>query len=111
VQAGWQAPVGGGKQLAATNSQDDDPVILLKDFALYSTKGEVPDGDQVTEIGRAAVVKPGSDLTVVAYSRATVIALDVPQRILEELLVRSKELFLISKGSGAALPDRRRVVV
>jgi pyruvate dehydrogenase E1 component beta subunit len=72
------------KALLTTAIRDDDPVIVLENLALYNTKGEVPDGDQVTEIGRAAVVKPGSDLTVVAYSRATVIGLDVPQRILED---------------------------
>jgi pyruvate dehydrogenase E1 component beta subunit len=69
------------KALLTTAIRDDDPVIVLENLALYNTKGEVPDGDQVTEIGRAAVVKPGSDLTVVAYSRATVIALDVARQL------------------------------
>jgi len=41
----------------------------------------VPDGEQVAEIGRAAVIKQGRDLTVVAYSRASVIALDVARQL------------------------------
>jgi pyruvate dehydrogenase E1 component beta subunit len=72
------------KALLTTAIRDDDPVIVLENLALYNTKGEVPDGDQVTEIGRAAVVKPGSDLTVVAYSRATVIALAVARQLENE---------------------------
>jgi pyruvate dehydrogenase E1 component beta subunit len=41
----------------------------------------VPDGEQAAEIGRAAVLKPGRDITVVGYSRAAVIALDVARRL------------------------------
>ncbi|HEY5353691.1 MAG TPA: alpha-ketoacid dehydrogenase subunit beta, partial [Streptosporangiaceae bacterium] len=58
------------KALLAAAIRDDNPVIVLENLALYNTKGEVPDGEQVAEIGRAAVIKPGRDLTVVAYSRA-----------------------------------------
>ena len=56
-------------------------MIFLENLALYNTKGEVPDGDQVGEIGRAAVVKDGTDITIVAYSAATVVALEVAQRL------------------------------
>jgi pyruvate dehydrogenase E1 component beta subunit len=68
------------KALLTAAIRDDDPVIVLENLALYNTKGEVPDGEQVAEIGRAAVVKPGTDVTVVAYSRATVIALEVARQ-------------------------------
>ncbi|HET8561455.1 MAG TPA: alpha-ketoacid dehydrogenase subunit beta [Marmoricola sp.] len=64
--------------------RDDDPVLVLENLALYNTKGEVPDGHSVGEIGRAAVVRPGTDLTVVAYSRATLIALGVAERLADE---------------------------
>jgi len=69
------------KALLTAAIRDDDPVIVLENLALYNTKGEAPDGEQVGEIGRAAVVKPGTDITVVAYSRATVIALDVARQL------------------------------
>lgn len=72
------------KSLLTSAIRDDDPVIVLENLALYNSKGEVPDGETVAEIGRAAVLKPGSDLTVVAYSRASVIALDVARRFEDE---------------------------
>ncbi len=72
------------KALLTAAIRDDDPVIVLENLALYNTKGEVPDGEQVAEIGRAGVVKPGTDLTVVSYSRSTVIALDVARQLDEE---------------------------
>jgi pyruvate dehydrogenase E1 component beta subunit len=61
--------------------RDNDPVFVLDNLYLYNTKGEVPDGEQVAEIGTAAVIKPGTDITVVAYSRATVIALEVANQL------------------------------
>ena len=69
------------KALLTAAIRDDDPVFVLENLSLYNTKGEVPDGEQVAQIGEAAVVKPGTDLTVVAYSRATVIALDVARTL------------------------------
>ncbi len=72
------------KGLLSTAIRDDDPVIFLENLALYNTKGEVPDGDHTVPIGRAAVSKQGRDLTIVAYSRAAVVALDVARRLEEE---------------------------
>ena len=69
------------KGLLAAAIRDDDPVLVLENLALYNTKGEVPDGEHVAEIGRAAVLKPGRDITIVGYSRAAVIALDVARRL------------------------------
>lgn len=72
------------KALLTAAIRDDDPVIVLENLALYNTKGDVPDGEQAGEIGRAAVVRPGTDLTVVAYSRATVVALEVARRLADD---------------------------
>jgi pyruvate dehydrogenase E1 component beta subunit len=72
------------KALLTAAIRDDDPVIFLENLALYSTKGEVPDGEQIAEIGKAEVVKTGTDLTVVTYSRATVTALEVARQLEDE---------------------------
>jgi pyruvate dehydrogenase E1 component subunit beta len=64
--------------------RDDDPVMFIENLALYNTRGEVPDGDYVIPIGQAAVVKAGTDITLIAYSRMAVVALDVAQRLEEE---------------------------
>ena len=52
------------KALLTAAIRDDDPVLFLENLALYNTRGEVPDGEQVGEIGKAAVAKEGSDLTM-----------------------------------------------
>ncbi|TVS77661.1 alpha-ketoacid dehydrogenase subunit beta [Mycobacterium helveticum] len=68
------------KALLTAAVRDDDPVLFLENLALYNTRGEVPDGEQIAQIGIASIAKPGTDLTVVAYSRSTVIALDVARQ-------------------------------
>jgi pyruvate dehydrogenase E1 component beta subunit len=46
--------------------RDDNPVLVFEHKLLYPQRGEVPDGDGLVELGRAEVVRPGSDVTVVA---------------------------------------------
>lgn len=81
--------------LLKTAIRDDDPVIFLENLALYNTRGEVPtygddgrwraDGtDDAVPIGTAAVMKEGSDLTLVSYSRMSVVALEVARRLEQE---------------------------
>jgi pyruvate dehydrogenase E1 component beta subunit len=69
------------KALLTAAIRDDDPVIVLENLSLYNTTGEVPEGELVGTIGTAGVVKEGDDLTVVAYSRSTVIALEVARQL------------------------------
>jgi pyruvate dehydrogenase E1 component beta subunit len=64
--------------------RDDDPVLFLENLGLYNTKGEVPDEEVVGEIGRAAVVREGTDITLVGYSRMAMIATQVADRLAEE---------------------------
>jgi pyruvate dehydrogenase E1 component beta subunit len=83
--------------LLKSSIRDDDPVVFLENLALYNTKGEVPglgdDGasangqaaeEHLVPIGTAAVMKEGSDLTLVAYSRMSVVALEVARRLEQE---------------------------
>lgn len=56
------------KGLLAAAVRDDNPVIYFESKPLYrSMRGHVPAGEHVVEIGRAATVRAGSDLTIIAY--------------------------------------------
>jgi pyruvate dehydrogenase E1 component beta subunit len=84
---GWFAGTPGLKVVAPANPadakgllkaaiRDDDPVLVLENLPIYKEKGEVPlDPGFVTPIGRAAVVREGTDVTLVAHSFATLRAL------------------------------------
>src|SRR5918992_1423660 len=73
------------KGLLRASIRDDDPVVFIESLPLYDTKGEVPDGEDFTvPIGMAEVKKEGSDITVIAYSRMTYIAMQVAKKLEEE---------------------------
>ena len=76
-----QATPADARGMLRTAIRDDDPVIFIENLALYNTKGEVPDGDYTIDFGKAAITKEGSDITIVAYSRMAVVALDVANRL------------------------------
>lgn len=63
--------------------QDPDPVVIFEPIALYNSNGELPAPDTVTDIGidTAAIARPGSDVTVVAYGGTLSTALAAADRL------------------------------
>jgi len=72
------------KALMLAAIRDDDPVLVLENLALYNTTGEVPDNVQPAEIGRAKIARPGTDITVVSYSRMATVAVQAAERLAAE---------------------------
>jgi acetoin:2,6-dichlorophenolindophenol oxidoreductase subunit beta len=52
------------KGLLAAAIRDEDPVLVFEHKGLYPSVGEVPDGDHVVPLGRAAVVREGAEVTL-----------------------------------------------
>lgn len=50
--------------------RDDDPVVYFEPLLLWGTKGDVPEGDHLVPLGRAALRREGRDVTVVAIGDA-----------------------------------------
>jgi len=70
------------KGLLIAAIRDPNPVCFLEHKALYRhVKGEVPEGDAAVPLGEARLVCEGSDLSVIAYGSAVLIA----ERAAEEL--------------------------
>lgn len=59
------------KGLLKGSIRDDDPVIFLEHKRLYSSKGPAP-ADEALALGRAAVAREGSDLTIASISKGVV---------------------------------------
>ncbi|WP_298439092.1 alpha-ketoacid dehydrogenase subunit beta [Geobacter sp.] len=73
------------KGLLKSAIRDDNPVMFLEHELLYNSKGEVPDDPEfVIPLGRAEVKREGKDVTVVAYSRMTVLALQAAAELEKE---------------------------
>jgi pyruvate/2-oxoglutarate/acetoin dehydrogenase E1 component len=69
------------KGLLVAAIRDPNPVVFLEHKHLYRrTKGEVPDGEHVTEM-RARVAREGRDLTVIAYGAMVPAALEAAEGI------------------------------
>src|SRR5262249_43993724 len=48
--------------------RDEDPVLFMEPKRIYrAAKGEVPEGDYTVPLGEAAVIKEGSDVTLISY--------------------------------------------
>ena len=69
------------KGLLAAAVRDDNPVLFFEQKSLYATKGEVPDGDHVEELGKAKVLRHGTDVTLVALALMVPRALAAAERL------------------------------
>ncbi len=72
------------KGLLAAAVRDDDPVLFFEQKALYATKGEVPDGEHVVELGQAKILRQGTDVTIVALALMVPRALAAAARLEDE---------------------------
>lgn len=70
--------------LLAASIRDPDPVIFFEHKSLMATKGEVPDGEVVDELGVAKVLREGSDATIVALAYMVPRALQAAEQLAEE---------------------------
>jgi pyruvate dehydrogenase E1 component beta subunit len=86
------------KGLLAAAVRDPDPVIFFEHKGLYASKGEVPDGELVDQLGTARVLREGTDVTVVALAAMVPRALEAAGRLQEE------------HGISAAVVDLRSLV-
>ena len=86
------------KGLLAAAIRDPDPVIFFEQKSLYATKGMVPDGEHVDEIGKAKVLRNGDDVTILA------LALMVPRAL------EAAERLQLERGISATVVDIRSLV-
>jgi len=57
------------KGLLKSAIRDDNPVIFIESEVLYGVKGDVPEEEYTIPLGQAAIVRPGKDLTIIAWSK------------------------------------------
>ncbi|HCA41068.1 MAG TPA: alpha-ketoacid dehydrogenase subunit beta [Aminobacterium sp.] len=69
------------KGLLKAAIRDDNPVIYFEHKALFSMKGDVPEEEYITPIGKAKVVKKGTDLTLISYSNTMHLAAQASEKL------------------------------
>ncbi len=69
------------KGLLKSAIRDQNPVMFIEAQLLYATKGEVPEGEYTIPIGQAEVKRQGRDVTIVAYSKMLLLALEAAEEL------------------------------
>jgi len=72
------------KGLLKTAIRDENPVVFMESELLYGSKGEVEEGEVLVPFGQAEIVRPGSDVTVVAWQKMRFVALAAAQELAKE---------------------------
>jgi pyruvate dehydrogenase E1 component beta subunit len=72
------------KGLLKSAIRDDNPVIFMENEVLYNLKGEVPDEEYHIPLGLSEVKRPGTDVTIVAWSRSCVTSLQAAELLAKE---------------------------
>ena len=92
----WYASVPGLIVIAPYDSADakglmkaairsEDPVVFLENELVYGRSFDVPDVDEyVLPIGKARIMREGSDVTIVSYSIGVGLALEAAEKLAEE---------------------------
>jgi pyruvate dehydrogenase E1 component beta subunit len=86
------------KGLLAASIRDPDPVLFFEQKSMYGMKSDVPEGEHVVPLGKACVVREGSDVTIVA------LAAMVPRAL------KAAETLQSDHGISAEVVDLRSLV-
>ncbi|MDQ0936745.1 pyruvate/2-oxoglutarate/acetoin dehydrogenase E1 component [Streptomyces turgidiscabies] len=70
--------------MMASAIRSDDPVVFFEHKGLFATKGAPAPPDHVVELGKAAVVREGADITLVALASMVPLALTAAERLAGE---------------------------
>ena len=69
------------KGLLLASIRDDSPVIFCETKSLMNLKGEVPEGDYEIPLGQAAIVRAGSDVTLIGLGRTVHTSLEAAEML------------------------------
>jgi len=72
------------KGLLTASIRDDNPVLFVEHKRLYAETAQVDDNEPILPLGRAAVRREGSDVTLVAYSYHVGLALQAAEQLARE---------------------------
>jgi len=73
-----------GKGLLKSAIRDNDPIIFMESEVMYGDKGEVPEGEYLLPIGKAKVVREGSDVTIVSFNKMMKVAIGAADALAKE---------------------------
>jgi pyruvate dehydrogenase E1 component beta subunit len=64
--------------------RDNDPVVFMESETCYGDQGEVPEEEYLIPIGKAAVKREGTDVTIVSYNKMMKVAMASADELAKE---------------------------
>jgi pyruvate/2-oxoglutarate/acetoin dehydrogenase E1 component len=92
----WPSNPADAKGLLKAAIRDPDPVVVIESLALWASRGEVPQGEHLVPIGRAAITREGSDVTLVSWGSAVARAGEAAETLAAQHRVSAEVLDLRS---------------
>jgi pyruvate dehydrogenase E1 component beta subunit len=72
------------KGLLKSAIRSDTPVVYFENKTLFPIKGDVPEGDHLTPIGKANISREGKDVTLISYSAMLLKCLTAAETLAQE---------------------------
>lgn len=72
------------KGLLKSAIRDNDPVIFMESEVMYGEKGQIPEEEYLIPIGKAKVVREGTDVTIVSFNKMMKVALGAAAELEKE---------------------------
>ena len=72
------------KGLLKSAIRSNDPILFIEHATLYQSRGEVPEEDYLTPIGKSKIQRPGKDVTIVTYSKMLEISMKAADQLSQE---------------------------
>jgi len=69
------------KGLLKSAIRDNDPVCVMESELLYGYEGEVPEGEYLVPIGKAAVRREGTDVTLVSFNKMMLPTMEAAEKL------------------------------
>ncbi|MBP6864569.1 MAG: alpha-ketoacid dehydrogenase subunit beta [Candidatus Didemnitutus sp.] len=84
------------KGLMKSAIRDNDPVIFLENTMLYGESCEVPDGEYLIPLGKANVMREGTDVSIIGHGRPIQLALKAADLLKEKHNINAEVIDLRS---------------
>lgn len=72
------------KGLLKSAIRDEDPTVFMESEVMYGEQGEVPEEEYFIPIGKAKVVREGTDVTMVSFNKMMKVALGAADELAKE---------------------------
>jgi pyruvate dehydrogenase E1 component beta subunit len=69
------------KGLLTAAIRDDDPVIFFQHKKLFAKEGPVPEGEHIVPLGKAAIKRPGTDVTLLTYGSGFYLSMEAAKQL------------------------------